>query len=957
MKIIKKLMSIVPAICILLISLNITTSAATTVYKNGNTTTIVTSSVWAWHGGKQAGETTSTSNGGNRSNHYNNRLYWYEGYSIDMCYFGNSTYTAFYGSKTYLYCIEPWKSYGSGTFKIYTDGNATGNITTSSYWTSLSNEKRRLLAQATMYGFPSRTPAQLGVSTDDDAFAATQCVIWEIVSGRRTASGWNTSYKSNSTEAAVGISGLKDNVYFYRDKYMKYAYTGNGHTAGENTPAMTAYNKIWELIGKHETLASFNGQTLTLTYDTSSKTYKGSITDSNGILSDSSLTSSLPSGCTYSKSGNTITFTSTQPINTAVSLTFKKNQSTFYNTSPLAVLAVTSGSGQHMMCGTVNDPKYFTINIKTSSGTLNIYKSSDDGIVSGMQFRITGTGVDQTVTTNSSGQASIVLPVGTFTVAEINTPARYQQPSSKSVSITNGGTASLYFSNLLNTKSLTIRKTSEDGYISGLKFRITGNGYDNTVTTAGLNGTVSVSLPAGTYTITEVDTPSRYVQPAAQTVTLDSNKTVTFYNALKQGYVSFVNKCTFYDGYLSGAVFGVYKSTGTDTGIRLTSSSTSWVSQALPIGSYYLQMITPPTNYALNTTQYPFTVSADQTTQVTTYSTPLADLYPELVMPNRSYRSGIQVIVSYKVYNNSVAEWTDSRPLSTTFSAYSNGTRFYNEAKSIVVPQNSANLVYFKFTIPSGTSTLRLDFSVDSPSSVVETNTGNNTVSNSFTISNSIINSQTPDTKFENTPNSFILPSPYAAVPTMGDSILSSATWQEWTCSGGAFSLKTYGITVDADYEVIPDSYNPSYYKNNINNKWVTKSGYGFQLNLISVIRQYLSYALPSSNSYTFAQSANIYFPEYQYSSDLNKFRTLVPNGTNKLSFVKNPYTIDEYGLNDYRPIHFIPIWFPDTTYVMKAYVYDFWTPAGMLNVTGTIDKLEVKGDMYDDWYIQQRRR
>lgn len=45
---------------------------------------------------------------------------------------------------------------------------------------------------------------------------------------------------------------------------MLYAYDGNGHKKGEATPALTAYNKILADMAKHDTLASFAGQTLTL---------------------------------------------------------------------------------------------------------------------------------------------------------------------------------------------------------------------------------------------------------------------------------------------------------------------------------------------------------------------------------------------------------------------------------------------------------------------------------------------------------------------------------------------------------------------------------------------------------------------------------------------------------------------------------------------------------------------
>ena len=47
-------------------------------YENGSTGKVTVSGVWTFHSGWQLGETSSTSSGGNRGNHYNNRLYWYE---------------------------------------------------------------------------------------------------------------------------------------------------------------------------------------------------------------------------------------------------------------------------------------------------------------------------------------------------------------------------------------------------------------------------------------------------------------------------------------------------------------------------------------------------------------------------------------------------------------------------------------------------------------------------------------------------------------------------------------------------------------------------------------------------------------------------------------------------------------------------------------------------------------
>lgn len=111
----------------------------------------------------QPGETSSTSNGGNRGNHYNNRLYWYEGYSIDILQMDGNQYTPQYNGKTYFYCIHKWTNYGTVNRKFYVDSTGQGNLMNSPYWkNNLNQTQRDLLMLISMYGFPARTPQQLG---------------------------------------------------------------------------------------------------------------------------------------------------------------------------------------------------------------------------------------------------------------------------------------------------------------------------------------------------------------------------------------------------------------------------------------------------------------------------------------------------------------------------------------------------------------------------------------------------------------------------------------------------------------------------------------------------------------------------------------------------------------------------------------------------------------------------
>lgn len=114
-----------------------------------------------------------------------------------------------------------------------------------------------------------------------------------------------------------------------------------------------------------------------------------------------------------------------------------------------------------------------------------------------------------------------------------------------------------YFKLNTETKGVGhIVKTSEDGKVEGIKFTITGNGVNETVTT-GKNGTVDLDLLPGTYTVTELP-DDKYETQAAQTVTIVSGKTstVTFNNTLRRGDLK-VTK-TAEDGLVDGVKFHLY---------------------------------------------------------------------------------------------------------------------------------------------------------------------------------------------------------------------------------------------------------------------------------------------------------------------------------------------------------------------------------------------------------------
>ena len=88
--------------------------------------------------------------------------------------------------------------------------------------------------------------------------------------------------------------------------------------------------------------------------------------------------------------------------------------------------------------------------------------------------------------------------------------------------------AGIGFTNMAQTGSLRIEKTSSDGKVEGFSFRVTGaNGYDQTFKTY-KNGEIFIEgLRVGDYTVSEVSdgASANYVLPADKTVTIFADKT------------------------------------------------------------------------------------------------------------------------------------------------------------------------------------------------------------------------------------------------------------------------------------------------------------------------------------------------------------------------------------------------------------------------------------------------
>lgn len=176
-------------------------------------------------------------------------------------------------------------------------------------------------------------------------------------------------------------------------------------------------------------------------------------------------------------------------------------------------------------------------------GSAKIVKTSEDGKVDGISFRVQGNGVDQTVKTSNGGQIQIDnLKPGVYTVTE-QTENKYVPQESRSVTVVSGQAATVTFNNTLKRGNLTVTKTAEDGLNEGVKFHLYGTSLSglkvDEYAVVGSDGKArfqGVLIGSG-YTLEEVETPDRYIVPDNQTADIEWNKITnkSFENILKRG--------------------------------------------------------------------------------------------------------------------------------------------------------------------------------------------------------------------------------------------------------------------------------------------------------------------------------------------------------------------------------------------------------------------------------------
>lgn len=524
--------------------------------------------------------------------------------------FLNSKYTTVHSIGTYngqvSYCIEPGIGQNAGDTLSHKDETFWENYPSHLNPTISPDTIKVLLGRIMQYGYQGNVSTSWRSQNASDAAAlshiiATQLLVWETVVGERDAS-FNKVDPSGYGKSAV------------------WSYIRDEHPL--RSQIRSYYNSMAASVQSHAEIPSFcarsigSARSYELKYD--GTRYTVTLTDTNGVLSNFSFSSSEP-GISFSRSGNRLTITSDTPIAGDIRVSASKT-----NGVRSGVVVWTDGNKgagiQDVVTygENVSDPVSAYLRLEMEAlGVMHLVKTSEDGVVAGISFTISGNGITKTVTTGRDGTIDVSeLMAGTYTVTEADIE-RYTPQTSQQVTIVGGQTSTVTFNNVLKRGALEVTKTSEDGFVEGVKFRLYGKSLSGlNVDEYAVTDSTGVAkfrnvLIGGPYTIEEVDTAVRYVIPDPQSVSIQWNRVAerSFANILKKFTVT-VTKTDAEtgtpqgDATLSGAKYGIYKG-GKLVDVYYTDANGQFTSKEYICDTdWTIREMEPSEGYLLDTTEH-----------------------------------------------------------------------------------------------------------------------------------------------------------------------------------------------------------------------------------------------------------------------------------------------------------------------------------------------------------------
>lgn len=406
-------------------------------------------------------------------------------------------------------------------------------------------------------------------------------------------------------------------------------------------------DNMWHSFGSNNHISTITPKTspsyyVVIKYAPSEYTLTLNKTSSNPSLTNNNSNYSL-SGAVYEVYGNKTTYTTSTVTYYTVNASGGLNLRSSANTSSSVLITMTNGASVKYLS---TSGSWYRVEYTHSNGTTYTGYASSTYLTNKTTQTIytptvTSNALLGTLTTNSSGSASLVVPAGTVSVKEKTAPKGFSvdnethtvtMDGNKTLNVSDTPIIYEYNINLTKTSANVSITNGDSGYsLAGAVYKIynsSGTEVASITTDSSGKGSSSAKLKNGTYTAVESKAPPGYALdttrhtvrinnadatlnvsdvPLIKTVTLTKTSANTSITAGNSNYS------------LAGAVYDVYEgnsATGTPVASFTTNSSgKATLSRTLiPNTTYTILERTPPPGYVKDTTPHSFYLAYNSAT-------------------------------------------------------------------------------------------------------------------------------------------------------------------------------------------------------------------------------------------------------------------------------------------------------------------------------------------------------